>query len=124
MNPWSVNQSGKPGLAQMIGDAWRKHCKDRELISQSHREIKQVMTAEWNQSMHKCFQENFIMRVEVSSKGAEGSTRRQTVGTVAHTQRPRDDPAKVKKGPDKGSTQPIVGEIYIQLQSKLQNRQH
>ena len=107
LNPWAVHQELKPGLAQMISQAWEKHCRDRALISKTRYEVLQTMHEDWNHTMSKCFNEHFIMRVEIGP--SQGPARRQTAGAVAQAQRPSPDPRGIKKGPDKP---PLVGEIY------------
>ena len=107
LNPWTVHQELKPGLAQMIGQAWEKHCRDRKAISKDRQEVLEVMHREWDQKMSKCFNEHFVMRVEIGpGKGSRGCP---TAGAVAQAQRPSSNPKDVKKGPDKP---PLVGEIY------------
>ena len=81
LNPWTAHQELKPGLAQMIGQAWEKHCRDRKMISKNPREVLQVMHQEWDQQMSNCFSENFVMRLEIRPQ--RGSRRCQTVGAVA-----------------------------------------
>ena len=67
-NPWALHQELKPGQAQLIGQAWEKHCRDRQLISKSRNEILTVMREEWDETMQKCLNENFIMKVEIDPR--------------------------------------------------------
>ena len=90
----------------MIGQAWEKHCRDRQMVSKSSQEVLQVMHEEWDQKMSRCFNEHFVMRVELGPQ--RGSERCQRAGAVAQAQRPPPEPEALKKGPDK----PLVGEIY------------
>ena len=84
-NPWSLHQELKPGQAQLIGQAWEKHCRDRSLVSKSKNEVLEAMHSEWDRELRDCFRENFIMKLEIA-------------------------PPKWKKEPDK--VQPLVGEVY------------
>ena len=86
-NPWAIHQELKKGQAQQISQAWEKHCRDREAVSKSKNEVLEAMKLEWDSKFQSCLRENFIMKVEIG-------------------------PQRIKKGPDKPSKQPLVGEIY------------
>ena len=42
-NPCKIHQELKPGIGQMIADAWSKHERDRRLVSKSAREVLEAM---------------------------------------------------------------------------------
>ena len=65
-NPWRIHQDLKRGQAMMIGQAWDKHCRDRELVSRSAQEVLATMHEEWKQKMQSCLNEAFVMQVSVA----------------------------------------------------------
>ena len=70
-NPWTINQVLKPGVAQMISDAWNKHCRDRALVSTSSKEVLAVMHNEWKEEMRQCMNETFVTHVQLALDGSQ-----------------------------------------------------
>lgn len=66
MNPWKIHQQLKPGLAQMISQAWERHRNDSRLISLSPKEANELMMAQWEDDMMNYANEVFISGVTLS----------------------------------------------------------
>ena len=101
-----MHQELKPGQAQLISQAWEKHCRDRTLTSRSRKEVLEAMQEDWDKQMAGCFKERFIMKIDIVPP--EGGTVRPTAGAVAQAQRPV--PSRKKKKDEMKRL--LVGEVY------------
>ena len=64
-NQWILNQELKKGTALQISEAWKRHVRDRELVSKSSKEVLEVLEADWSSSMVKGLNETFVCAVEL-----------------------------------------------------------
>ena len=112
-NPWRIHQGLKKGQTLMISQAWEQHCRDRERISKSPKEVLQVMHQEWNRSMQSCLNEPFVMKIDITPEVPEAIEYKEALDTKTVSA-------------DK-VTQPLVGEIYTgteQIAKQAQLRGH
>ncbi|CAK9032979.1 unnamed protein product, partial [Durusdinium trenchii] len=66
-NPWRIHQNVKPGQAQLIADAWKKHERDRRLVSLSAKEVNEIYEGQWMQEMTNFQNETFILPMLLGS---------------------------------------------------------
>ncbi|CAK9056892.1 Fucoxanthin-chlorophyll a-c binding protein F [Durusdinium trenchii] len=59
-NPWRLHQDVKPGQAQLIADAWRRHERERKLISLSAKEVNEIYESQWTSDMDHFQDETFV----------------------------------------------------------------
>ena len=112
-NPWRIHQDLKKGQKQMISQAWEQHCRDRQHVSKSPKEVLQVMHQEWNSSMQSCLNEPFVMKIDITPEMPETLEYKEVLDT---------ETATAYK-----ATQPLVGEIYTateQISKQAQLRGH
>jgi len=112
-NPWRLHQDLKRGQTQMISQAWEQHCRDRQHVSKSPKEVLHVMHQEWNSSMQSFLNEPFVMKIDITPEMPE---------TLAYKEVLDTETATAYK-----ATQPLVGEIYTateQISKQAQLRGH
>ena len=54
----------KPGIKQMISQAWDRHCRDRVAVSKNRFEVYEVMTALYDQELRDHMNETFVLEVD------------------------------------------------------------
>ena len=54
-----LNDKIKPGVKQMITQAWAKHKKEQKLISCQQSDVHQILLTSWDQEMRDCMNETF-----------------------------------------------------------------
>ena len=57
----------KPGVSQMISQAWARHCRDREAVSKNRHEVLSVMMEQWHQELRDGMNETFVTQFDLSS---------------------------------------------------------
>ena len=53
----------KAGIAQMISQAWNRHCRDREAVSKNRFEVLAVLMEQWNGEIRNSMNEVFVTEV-------------------------------------------------------------
>ena len=53
----------KAGIAQMISQAWNRHCRDREAVSKNRFEVMAVLMEQWNGEIKNSMNEIFVTEV-------------------------------------------------------------
>ena len=53
----------KAGIAQMISQAWNRHCRDREAVSKNRFEVMAVLMEQWNSEIKNSMNEVFVTEV-------------------------------------------------------------
>ncbi len=53
----------KAGIAQMISQAWNRHCRDREAVSKNRFEVMAVLMEQWNGEIRNSMNEVFVTEV-------------------------------------------------------------
>ena len=71
-NPCKIHQELKPGIGQMIADAWSKHERDRRLVSKSAREVLEAMQVDWKDQMENALNETFITTIAFPKSSPSG----------------------------------------------------
>ena len=71
-NPWKIHQEVKPGISQMIADAWSKHERDRQLVSKSAKEVLEAMQVDWKDQMEQALNETFITTIAFPRSSLSG----------------------------------------------------
>ena len=66
-NPFKVHQKVKPGISQLIGQAWEQHERDRRLVSVGRHEVHEVFHDSWQEEMEKCLNETFVASVALET---------------------------------------------------------
>ena len=64
-NPWRLHQDVKPGQAQLISEAWNKHCRDRRLVSLSAYEVNEIYAGEWEATVNEAQNDVFLTSVVI-----------------------------------------------------------
>ena len=64
-NPFKVHQELKPGISQLVSQAWDQYVKDRNLVSTSKHEINEVFQGDWFNEMEECLNETFIATIRL-----------------------------------------------------------
>ena len=54
----------KAGIAQMISQAWSRHCRDREAVSKNRFEVLAVLMEQWNGEVRNSMNEVFVTEVQ------------------------------------------------------------
>ena len=74
-NPWRIHQDVKPGQAQLIAQAWKRHERDRKLVSLGYKEVNEIFQEEWNHDLEKYQQEVFAtsLVLDFSNKLSEAN---------------------------------------------------
>jgi hypothetical protein len=80
-NPWRIHQDLKKGQALLISQAWEQHCRDRQRISNSPKEVLQVMHQEWNSSMQSFLNEPFVMKIDITPEVPEAVDYKEALDT-------------------------------------------
>lgn len=58
-DPWRVSGRIKPGVRQMIAQAWGKHRLEQKLISCDKQQVRQILLTSWEKEMNDCMNEVF-----------------------------------------------------------------
>ena len=67
-NPYKIHQTVKPGVGQLIAQAWQQHERDQKLISVSKKDVQDVFQAEWTDLMDKALNETFVTTIRFPEK--------------------------------------------------------
>lgn len=57
----------KPGIKQMISQAWDRHCRDRVAVSKNRFEVFEVMVAQYEKELQSQMNEVFALEVDFPS---------------------------------------------------------
>ena len=64
VNPWAIDQHLKKGQALLISQAWNQHVADRRRVSITAKELRDVMEADWQNSMAEAMHEKLVMSMD------------------------------------------------------------
>ena len=76
-------QKIKPGIRQMISQAWHKHRRQQLAVSVSPKQLKQIMVAEWENEMKGYMNEAFTMELDLSPFVTEVYTDTEPIAKAA-----------------------------------------
>ena len=68
-NEFKIHSQVKPGLSQMISQAWEKHRRDSLAISMSTKEVNELLYDQWEDDMQQCLNETFLGSVAIDFGG-------------------------------------------------------
>ena len=101
-NPYKLEQDIKKGQAQLISQAWSKHVADRVRVSQSAKEVREVLEADFYQEMTGYVNdETFFQSIDLSHVSSA------------------TDSSEVNAAESSASHRPLVSEIYTTAQNVM-----
>ena len=63
-NPYKIHQNVKPGVGQLVAQAWAQHERDRKMVSTSRHDANETMLEDWQKQMDACLNETFVATIK------------------------------------------------------------
>lgn len=63
-NPYKIHQNVKPGVGQLVAQAWAQHERDRKMVSASRHDANETMLEDWQKQMDACLNETFVATIK------------------------------------------------------------
>jgi transposase InsO family protein len=80
---WS--KKPKAAVAQMISQAWDRHCRDREAVSKDRYEVFSVMMEQWNKEVQDGMNETFVAQLQLGHDKMDFSAAQHPFVTEVYT---------------------------------------